>query len=104
MSKDLASISWEIDKYNKELLKDKINKWRIELDDWDIIEWINDIVAESYINLLRKWMKWSLDKSDEKFAKILNQVSDIYWRTEKEKKVIHEMKMPILNNSNVAIM
>lgn len=90
-------VSGVVDKYHKDYLKDKINQQFI----LSTGETVDTVVAWAFASLVKKWIDWNLEKSDDSFLKVLQTIGNVYWRTEKEKKVVHTLDMPKLTSENI---
>lgn len=72
------------------------NKFQEEL--WSSVF---DVVAEAFVDLIKKWKKWELWNNEDKMLKVLQTIWWIYWWQEKEKKVVHTLTMPKLTSQNI---
>lgn len=63
---------------------------------WRSVKWVDHLIARSYIDIVERWLKWELSKSDSILLKALDQMSDLMDYTTKEKTINHEFNMPRL--------
>ncbi len=63
---------------------------------WRSMKWVDHLIARSYIDIVERWLKWELSKSDSILLKALDQMSDLMDYTTKEKTINHEFNMPRL--------
>jgi len=96
MTKEIKATG-VVEKFHKDYIKDAIDA-KVRAEWWD---WIEAVVAWWFATLLNRWKSSTLDESDTIFLRTLQTLGNIYWRMEKEKKVIHTLDMPRLTNDNI---
>ena len=100
------ALQWDVVKFSKDVIKEAVDSRAKQIVHPDRpgtpFTWINDVIAQWYIDIIERWFAWNLDKdSDGLLLKALWQVQWLYDYSNKEKVVKHVLDVPRLDKHNV---